>query len=318
MKKSNIMHLAMPIALLVLCGFFAICSDQFLSSTNLLNIMRQVSITGIVSVGMTIVIIAGGLDLSVGSLIAVSGVFCATLMTTAGFNPWLAFICSALLTTLLGTVNGLIINAVDLPPMIVTLGMMTSARGLSYLITNGKPVYGIPQTLGGLGKGYLWIVPVPVICMVIIFFFGYLLLEKTYFGAHFYAIGGSREVARLSGIHVKRLSTLSYTINGLLCGLAGVILMYRVNSGQPSSGDAMEMDTITACVLGGIALDGGEGKIWGVFIGVLFIGVLANGLLLMNVSEYYQMLINGIILVCAVSFDKLGQRKRLDLKRQTV
>lgn len=315
MKKINFMRLAMPIVLLVMCVFFAVCREQFLSSTNLLNIMRQVSITGIVSVGMSIVIITGGLDLSVGSLLAVAGVFGSTLMTKFGMGAWGAFLLCLVLTTLLGFISGMVINFIGLPPMIVTLGMMTSVRGLSYIITGGVPVYGIPQTLSALGKGHVWIIPIPVICMIVVFTLGWLLLEKTYFGAHFYAIGSSAEVARLSGIRVRRLSILAYAINGFLCGIAGVILMYRVNSGQPGSGDGMEMDAITACVLGGIALNGGEGKIWGVFVGVLFIGVLANGLLLLNVSEYYQMLLNGIILVGAVSFDRISQRRRAAQKR---
>ena len=312
MKRINIMRLAMPIVLVALCIFFSICRPQFLSSTNLLNIMRQVSITGIVAVGMSIVIISGGLDLSVGSLLAFAGVFCSTTMVTLGISPWTALVLSVLLTSMFGTLSGIIINYINLPPMIVTLGMMTSVRGLSYIITNGKPVYGIPDTLSFLGKGFVWIIPIPVICMIVIFALSWVLLEKTYFGAYFYAIGGSREVARLSGIKVSRLSILSYTLNGFLCGIAGVILMYRVNSGQPASGSGMEMDAITACVLGGIALNGGEGKILGVFVGVLFIGVLASGLLFLNVSEYYQMLLNGIILVGAVSFDRLGQRRRVN------
>lgn len=311
MKKRDLRSFVMVGILFLLCAVFSISKKEFLTPTNIFNIMRQVSIMGIVAVGMTVVIVAGGLDLSVGSLIGVSGVLTSTLMVNAGIPPVVSMLLGIAAVTVLGFLTGLIINGIGLLPMIVSLGMMTSARGLSYVITGGLPVYNLPKNYTYLGQGYVGVIPVPVIIMVVIFLTGWFVLEKTRFGMYFYSIGGNAEVARLSGIPVKKYSIISYTVNGLLCGIAGIILMYRVNSGQPRAGDQMEMDVITACVLGGISLNGGEGKVWGAFVGCMIIGVLANGLLLMNIGEYYQMLLKGIILVAAVSLDKLSRKKRV-------
>ena len=199
--------------------------------------------------------------------------------------------------------------------MIATLGMMTISRGLAYIITGGLPVYGLPKGFVAIGQGYIGIIPIPVIFMLIIFLIGGFLLNNTYFGRYFYAMGGNQEAARLAGVNVGKLKIATYLISGFLCGIAGLILMFRINSGQPTAGIGMEMDVITAVVLGGVSLSGGEGKITGVFIGCLIIGVLSNGLIIMNIGEYYQLVVKGLVLVLAVSFDKLGQREKIKKSR---
>jgi len=299
------------VVLVLLILFFSAMTSSFLSVQNLFNILRQVSITGIVAVGMTYVLLTGGLDLSVGSLLAVTGVTASMLIVKQNVNPWVAMLAAILFTTLLGVVTGLIIQKIDLPPMIATLGMMTIVRGLSFIITGGLPVYGLPAAFAMIGQGYVWVIPIPVIIMVIVFIVGAFVLNKTYFGRYFYAMGGNQEAARLAGVNVNRIKVATYTINAFLCGIAGIILMFRINSGQPTAATGMEMDVITATVLGGVSLSGGEGRITGVLVGCIIMGVLSNGLIIMNVGEYYQMVVKGLVLVLAVSFDKISQRNTM-------
>ena len=299
------------VVLALLVMFFSAMTSSFLSVQNLFNIFRQVSITGIVAVGMTYVLLTGGLDLSVGSLLAVTSVTASMLMVKQNVNPWVAMLAAILFTTMLGAITGLIIQKIDIPPMIATLGMMTIVRGLSFIITGGLPVYGLPAKYAVIGQGYVWVIPVPVIIMVIVFIIGAFVLNKTYFGRYFYAMGGNQEAARLAGVNVNRIKVATYTINAFLCGIAGIILMFRINSGQPTAATGMEMDVITATVLGGVSLSGGEGRITGVLVGCLIMGVLSNGLIIMNVGEYYQMVVKGLVLVLAVSFDKISQRNTI-------
>ena len=296
------------IVLILLCVFFSFMTNTFLTSRNLLNILRQISILGTVAVGMTFVLLSGGLDLSVGSLLALAGTTTSTLIVSGGINPWLAMLAGILATMTLGLTTGTIIQKFSLPPMIATLGMMTIVRGLAYIITGGLPVYGLPREYVWIGQGYVWVIPVPVIFMLTAFGVGAFVLDKTYLGRYFYAMGGNQEAARLAGINIGKMKILTYVISGFLCGVAGVILMFRINSGQPSAGMGTELDVITATVLGGVSLAGGEGKITGVLIGCLIIGVLSNGLIIMNVGEFYQMVVKGCVLILAVILDKMGQK----------
>ena len=309
MKNMDLMKTyGIIVVLLLLVIFFSLMTDSFFTTRNLFNILRQVSIIGIVSVGMTFVLLTGGIDLSVGSLIAVTGVTASTLMVTHQANAWFAMLVGILLVTALGFLTGLIVQKFELPPMIVTLGMMIVARGLAFLVTGGLPVFGLPSDYVMIGQGYLWVIPIPVIFMLVFFAIGKFILEQTCVGRHFYAMGGNIEAARLTGIRVARLKIASFAISGFLCGVAGIVLMFRINSGQPTAGGGLELDVITATVLGGVSLSGGEGRIAGVLVGCLIIGVLSNGLTIMNVGEYYRMVITGCVLVLAVILDKLGQR----------
>jgi ribose transport system permease protein len=289
--------------------FFGLSSPVFFTVPNLFNIARQVSIMGIVAVGMTFVMITGGIDLSVGSMIAVAGVLGAKLMVEASWPPVAAVLLVLAIGAVLGLVNGLIIVKFDIPPLIATLGLMTIARGAAFIMTGGLPVYRLPEGFQFLGQGYLWIIPVPVLVMLVVFILGGIVLYLSFPGRYFYAIGGNEEAARLSGVDVDRYKLVVYSCLGFLTSLAGIILLSRINSGQPTAGSGFELDVVTAVVLGGVSISGGEGKLGGVLAGVLIIGVLSNGLIILNVEEYYQSVIKGLVLLCAVGFDRASKKK---------
>lgn len=296
------------LTLIAMIVFFSLSTKSFLSARNFTNIVRQISVVGICAVGMTMVILTGGIDLSIGSLIGVSSAIAAVMMS-GGSPIWLAVTVALALGVAVGFVNASCINYLRIPPMITTLAMMISLRGAVYLITGGMPVYGIPESFKVLGQGTLGIFPISSLIMIAVFVFGYILLTRTPFGRRIYGIGGNVETARLSGVNVRRELYKMYMLVGLLGALAGLILTSRVNSGQPSSGDGYEMDIITAVVLGGVSVSGGEGKLGKVIIGVVFMGVLANGMMMMNVSEYWQRVVKGIVLLIAVAVDIQAKTK---------
>jgi len=309
MKKidiSNISKYGIFVALISLIIFFSFSSSVFLSSNNIMNILRQVSVIGIATVGATFIILTGGIDLSVGSVIGVSVVLTAQLMVW-GLNPLLASVISLIMGIVLGLFNGFVINEVRIPPLITTLGSMTALRGLAYLITDGLPVFGFTPSFQHLAQDSIFGIPIPVVIMVIIFLLGYLVLHKTIFGRHVYGVGGNEEAARLSGVNVKSVKYAAYAIAGFTAALAGVVLLSRINSGQPQAGTGYEMDIITAVVLGGVSITGGEGKVVGTIVGVLIMGVLANGMILLNVGDYYQMILKGAVLLVAVGLDQLSK-----------
>lgn len=313
-KRINLVEIlakyGILIILILLIVFFTILSEQFSTMQNIFNILRQVSIIGIAAVGMTMVLLTAGIDLSVGSIIGVASVLASELLLMGVGVVW-AVLISLVAGAFLGALNAFFINEVDIPPLIVTLGMMTTLRGVAFIITGGLPVYGFGKEITVLGKGELFgVIPVPVIIMVIVFILGYLFLEKTKYGRYIYGVGGNEEATRLSGINVKTIKYIVYAISGFLAALAGVVLLARINSGQPKAGEGYEMDVITAVVLGGVSISGGEGKIGFVIVGVLIMGVLTNGMILVNVQEYVQWVIKGLTLIAAVSFDKFTQTKR--------
>ena len=296
------------VALLILLVFFSIASDVFLTSANLLNVLRQVSIIGICAVGLTFVLLTGGIDLSVGSVIGVSGMTCATLIAM-GFPVSLAVIAALACGMTAGLLAGFIINEAGIPPLITTLGLMTTFRGVAYLIGDGLPVYGIPENLKYFGQGQLLGIPVPVILMAVTLLVGHVVLSHTKFGREVYGVGGNEEAARLSGVNVKRLKYKIYALSGTLAAFAGIVLMARVNSGQPKGGEGYELDIITAVVLGGVSIFGGVGKLTGVLAGVLIMGVLDNGMILLNLNEYIQWVVKGSVLLAAVALDQLIHRQ---------
>ena len=302
--------------LLGLIIFFAVASENFLTVDNLLNIMRQVSIVGIASVGVAMVLISGGIDLSVGSLIGVAAVSAAILMKQ-GVPPIYAASISLLICMLLGLLNAFLINELKIPPLIATLGTMTSLRGLAFIITGGLPVFSFNPVFSNFGQGYLWVIPIPVVVMLLVFLVGFIFLNWTKYGRYIYGVGGNEEAIRLSGIHVKKIKYIVYGICGLLSGLAGLVLLGRINSGQPKAGSGYEMDIITAAVLGGVSISGGEGKIGFVIVGVLIMGVLSNGMIMLSVDEYIQQVLKGAVLIGAVSLDRLvqGQKNKVFTSR---
>lgn len=293
----------------VLFIFMSIFAPNFLTTSNLLNILRQVSISGVCAVGMTFVMLTGGIDLSIGAILGVSGVLTAMMMLH-GIHPVLASLISILLGIVIGAFNGAIIHHIEIPPMIATLGTQTSLRGLAYLVTGGTPVFGFSESYSVIGQGYIGFIPIPVIILVIVFAIGIFVLSRTKFSRYVYGIGGNEEVARLSGIKVANVKIAVYAISGFCSALAGLVMLGRVNSGQPRAGESYEMDVITAVVLGGVSLTGGVGKLSHVTVGVLIIGVLTNGMTMMALDDYWQRVVKGIILLFAVGFDHFVQKKK--------
>lgn len=308
-KRFSLSKIFVYLVLVVIILFFTVATDTFLTSKNILNICRQISMIGICSVGMTMVLLTGGIDISVGSIIALVGVVAAKLIGEAGMAIFPAMVIGVVVGALCGLINGIMVAEFDVPALITTLAMQTMARGAAYILTSGIPIYGLPEEIKTLGQGYFFKIPIPVIIMALIFLFGWWLLEQTRFGRYTYAIGGNQEVARLSGINVLKMKIFIYTLSGLFAGLSGVIMLSRINSGQPATSSGFEMDVITGAVLGGISVAGGEGKLVNVIAGVLIMGMLSNGMTLMNLDEYWQWVVKGIVLLLAVTFDNM-QRKR--------
>ncbi|MCU9613127.1 ABC transporter permease [Caldibacillus lycopersici] len=306
-KNIDIREYGILIFFIVLFIFLSIFANGFLSVDNLINVTRQVSVMGIVAVGMTLIIITGGIDLSVGSILAASGCLSAYMMVNAGIDPVTASLMGILLGSVIGLINGFMITKISIPPFVATLATMTAARGIAYIITDARPIYGFPESFNFIGQGYIWIIPVPVIVMILVFLIGSFILNKLAFGRHVYAIGGNEEAATLSGIKSNKVKMLVYILGGTLAGLAGVILLSRINTGLPSTGNAFELDVITAVILGGVSITGGSGKLRGVVLGVLIMGILSNGLIIMGVQEYWQWVVRGLVLAIAVGFDKNAQ-----------
>ncbi|SUX54068.1 Ribose transport system permease protein rbsC [Chromobacterium vaccinii] len=293
---------------LVLVGtILSILSADFLTANNLLNVMRQVSINALIAFGMTLVILLGGIDLSVGSILALSSVLTAMLLQ-ANVDPMLATLLGILSGAAMGLVNGLVICKGKVAPFIATLASMTILRGLALVFSNGIPVTGFDSELFSiLGGGYVaGLIPVPVAWMLMLFAVFWFLLKKTVFGRHLYATGGNEEAARLSGVKVDKVKLWAYVISGSMSAMAGVVLTSRLSSAQPTAGSGYELDAIAAVVLGGTSLSGGRGWIFGTLIGALLIGVLNNGLNLLGVSSFYQQVFKGGVILLAVLLDRRG------------
>jgi len=279
-------------------------SDHFLTLPNILNVIRQVSIMGIMAVGMTFVILSQGIDLSVGSLLAFTGAVAAGLLS-GGQSIFLAVLVGLAAGAALGFFNGFMIAKANLPDFIVTLAMMSIARGLALVYTGGRPISGFDPGFRFIGGGRLGLIPIPVIIFLVIIVLGYIVLTRTTFGRYVYAVGGNREAARLAGINTDRIKMAVYTLSGLLAGVSGVILTARLNSAQPTAGRAYELDVIAMVVLGGTSLMGGKGTVQGTLIGALIIGVLNNSLNLLGVASFYQEVAKGIVILLAVLLDRL-------------
>ncbi|PTH58469.1 ABC transporter permease subunit [Staphylococcus agnetis] len=293
------------LGLILLIIMISVLNPAFLDLSNLLYLLRQISINGLIAFGMTFVILTGGIDLSVGSILALSSA-CIALMITSGIDPIIAIILGVLIGFILGVVNGLFVTKGNMAPFIATLATMTIFRGLTLVVTDGNPITNLGDNylFQLFGKGYFFGVPVPAVTMTIVFIVLFILLHKTTFGRHTYAIGGNEIASKISGIKVNRVKILIYGISGLMSALAGAILTSRLNSAQPTAGTAYELDAIAAVVLGGTSLTGGKGRIVGTLIGVLIIGVLNNGLNLLGVSSFYQQVVKGVVILIAILIDR--------------
>jgi ribose transport system permease protein len=301
-------RVGMPAVLVILCILFGTINPNFWSVTNLTNVSRQISILALISIGQTFAILSAGIDLSVGSLLALVSVVTAQQMLN--FGLWGGIAAGILAGALAGLVNGILIAKAKLPAFIATLGMLIAARGIALTLSGGLPVVGLPHAFLFLGAGKIGPIPVPAVIAAVAFVFVHFIMTRTRFGRYVYAMGSNEEAAMLSGINVVKYKTLVYVLSGMFAGIAGVVLTSRVISGQPTLGEVQELYSIAAVVIGGGKITGGVGGMGQTLMGVLILGVLANGLNLIQVSSYVQNIVIGVIIVLAVYIDLARERRR--------
>lgn len=307
--KDNI---GIIIALLLMCVFLVIfptTRTTFLTPKNVFNILRQNASNLFLATGMTMVIILGGIELSVGSVIALSGCVAAGCVVNLGLPEIVGFAAAIGVGTLVGMSNGFVICKTNIPPFIVTLASMNIAKGIALVYTQGAPIRCMTDVFKFPGAGYIGPVPTPVVLMVVIFILAVLIVNRTQLGRHIYAVGGNAQAAQFSGINVQKVKFIVYTYTGIMSGIAGIIVASRLYSGQPTAGDGAEMDAIAAVVVGGTSMSGGSGRLGGTLIGVLIIGVLNNGLNLMGVDSNWQYIVKGVVILLAVYVDFIRNRK---------
>lgn len=307
-KFFSIENIGIYLFLVALIIFFSLMTRAFLTFSNFMVILRQVSIIGICAFGEAFVLISGGIDLSIGSVVALSGVIAATLSKFFGIPIPLAFIVGITAGGSAGLLNGILVTKAKIPPIIVTLGTLTIIRGLAFIVVGGVTIFGMPVNYRVLGRGYVGFIPIPILIMIIVFAILFLILNNLNFGRHIYAIGSNEEAAIISGINVNRTKIMVYVLCGLMAGLGGAILSSRLDSGQAATAQGLELDVLTAVVLGGVSIAGGKGRLESVFVGVLIFGILANGMVLLNIQHFYQLVIKGVVLLFAVGLDMLRKR----------
>lgn len=306
---TRILNHGIILAFLVIVVVLASSSPFFMTWNNWTNIFRQTAINGILAIGVTFVILARGIDLSVGSIAALSGAVAASFVVTSdGSSVVLAVLAGVAVGTLLGTFNGFCVAFLKLPAFVVTLGMLSVARGIVYIFTDGRPISNLSPNFLWIGSGSFWGMPVAIIALAIVFVIGWLALRYSIFGRHVYAVGGSPHAARTGGVRVSRVVIATYIVSGALASIAGIILTARTTAALPQAGVAYELDAIAAVVIGGTSLSGGRGALVGTLMGALIIGTINNGLDLLGISSYYQQVVKGLIIIVAVSLD--GSRSR--------
>ncbi|EIP98731.1 permease component of ribose/xylose/arabinose/galactoside ABC-type transporter [Opitutaceae bacterium TAV1] len=304
MLASFLQQYGIIIAFFLLCIILTFTSEYFLTTKNILNVLRQTSINGILAMGMTLVVLTKGIDLSVGSVLALAGIVAASLSTGDNPQPALVAVSAGIGVGLAcGLVNGLVVARLAVPPFVATLGMLSVARGLTYIYSDGMPIGNLSSPFLALGQERIFGVPVPVYIFALVFVCLWVLLNKTTFGRYIYAVGGNEKSARTAGIGTRKIIVSVYALAGLLAGLSGLVLTARTTAGLPQAGMSYELDAIAAVVIGGTSLNGGVGTVRGTLFGALIIGVINNGLDLMGVSSFYQQVVKGCIIVCAVLLD---------------
>jgi len=307
--SGAISQLAAAGALIVVFIFLSFASPVFLSADNLFNIGSQTAVTAVIAIGMTLVIITAGIDLSVGSVAALAGVLGVMMMSQAGLPVPVAILGGTLVGAICGLVNGLLVSVAGLNPFIATLGMLTVARGLTFIFTNAVAVFGAPNSFRLLGQGVIGPIPIPVLMIALVAVAGYIVLSRTRLGRYAYAMGSNLEAARLSGIPIRRYLTSVYVISGALAGFGGMIAASRVNSGQPNFGIGLELDVIAAAVIGGASLFGGQGTVVGTLIGAFLVALIRNGSVLLDINTFYQQVIIGVVIWLAVIWDQYRRRR---------
>lgn len=313
LKKSQSL-----IALFLLCLVISILSDKFLTTNNLWNVLRQISVNICISVGMTLVVLMAGIDLSVGSVLAFTSAVCAGLLKNGiaiqsldlfiGFTVLGSVLSALIIGLMMGIFNGWVITKFSLPPFVATLAMLTIARGATMLYTQGIPISNLGSSFEFIGSGWLLGIPVPVWISTIMVLIVVFITKKTAFGRYIYAIGGNEKAAFLSGININNIKLTVYGIAGMMAAIGGVLVTSRLNSAQPNAGTSYELDSIAAVVIGGTSLSGGVGTVTGTVIGAVIIGVLNNGLVLLNVSPFWQQVVKGLVILLAVIIDKKSKK----------
>lgn len=306
------------IALFILCLVISLMSDKFLTATNAWNVMRQISVNICISVGMTLVVLTAGIDLSVGSILALCGAITAGLLKNGievpsanlyiGFTILGSIVAGLFAGSLLGWFNGWTITKFKVPPFVATLAMLTIARGLTMLWTKGFPITNLGENFAFLGTGWFLGIPLPVWISGIIVFIAVIITNKTKLGRYIYAIGGNENAAELSGINIKKIKIIVYSIAGMLAAVGGLLITSRLDAAQPNAGTGYELDSIAAVVIGGTSLSGGRGSVLGTVLGAVIIGVLNNGLVLLNVSPFWQQVVKGFVILIAVIIDKANSK----------
>ena len=317
--KKNISRFQSVIALFVLCIVLSVLTDKFFTTANGVNVLRQVAVNICIATGMTLVVLTAGIDLSVGSVLALCGAITAGLLKNGmqfpsanlyiGFTILGAVLGAVIIGGLLGLFNGLAITKFKVPPFVATLAMLTIARGFTMLYTGGHPISNLGDDFAYIGAGNFMGIPVPVWIAAIVVLLAVFITKKTKLGRYIYAIGGNETAARLSGIRINRVKLTVYSLGAVLAAVGGVIVTSRLDSAQPNAGISYELDAIAAVVIGGTSLNGGKGSVWGTVIGAVIIGVLNNGLVLLNVSAFWQQVVKGGVILLAVIIDKMGDKK---------
>lgn len=298
------------IFLVVFCVVLSVTTSGFLTEKNIINVLRQVSYNGVIAVGMTFVIITGNIDLSVGGVVGLAAIVACDFAHPGEYPLIIPILVALGIGALVGLINGIGIAYGHVPAFIMTLGTNTILRGVIMLYNNGKPVLNLSEQYQAIGSGYLGKIPIPVIILIAVLLLGWFILNKTRFGRHVLAVGGNEQAARVSGINTKLVKITVYIMSGIFSAIAGMIISARVNAGSPTLGTGYENDAIAAAVIGGTSMMGGQGSMIGTIGGILIIGVMNNGLDLLNVSSYYQQVAKGIIIIAAVLFDMLSKSRK--------
>ena len=308
-ERKGTSYVGILIALIALCIVLTFTSKSFLTAANLLNVSQQISTNFLIAIGMTFIILLGGIDLSVGSVIAVTGLMMGIMMKSWDLPVAASLFLGLLFASVIGLVTGLLITGFELPPFIATLGMMSIARGAAYTITEGQPIYTFPKEFLAITGRYGGIPVFTILIMIVMFVIAAYVLKYTKYGRYIYAIGGNENCAKLSGINVKKIKCIAYVISGFCCGVAAIVLTSRLDSAVPTNADGAELDAIAAVVIGGTSMNGGEGTLVGTIIGTMIIGIVANGLNLLNVPQGAQRMVKGGIIVLAVIVDVIRRKK---------
>ncbi len=304
--------LTLAVAIVVLGVFLSVAAPGFLSAFNLINVLRQISLTSIMAIGFGVVVMTGGMDISMGNVAALVGMFVASLIAYVHLSLPLALVLALLLGVLIGLINGAVIAYLKVPPFIETLAMLFIVQGINFQTTNGFPIFeGLTSAFLFIGQGYLGPIPMPVVITAVMFLVVHFFFRETVWGQHIYAVGGSEESARVTGLDVPKVKLLAYAVAGFCAALTGIIMTARLGTAQPAAaGPDFFLTAITAAVLGGVALTGGEGSMLGIFVGALFLGILANGLTLLKVSSYSQWTVTGILLILSIVWNTIQKGQR--------